>query len=118
MKQSRKEIINLGAWLALVIMIILFAVQTHTFNVNMVLFIIIVPTLLNLPLFFKSRTKSMLVFQLIMLVISLLIFILVTITMLMNASYNQLIRWSILFLAIIGMIFVIINLVSLISKRK
>ncbi|MGA3234546.1 hypothetical protein ACA593_17720 [Lactiplantibacillus pentosus] len=49
-----KNIAIFISWVSLASIIVLFAIQTHSFNQIMVLFLVILPTLLNVPLIFGS----------------------------------------------------------------
>ncbi|MGL5900596.1 MAG: hypothetical protein ACRCZW_13240 [Lactobacillaceae bacterium] len=90
------------SWVALIGIFFLFAVQTNSVNVIMVIFLLIVPSLLNLPLLFKGLNDATNTFQLITICIDVLIFILAIITAIFNDTYISYVRWGIGILSLVG----------------
>ncbi|AXX64492.1 hypothetical protein DS830_02990 [Bombilactobacillus bombi] len=102
MTKNLRNICIITSWLALIIVIILYACQTRTVNINMWLFLIIIPTLIYLPLFFNTSNNSIKYFKRLMIVISYVIFLLAIVTMSLNASYPFLIRIIIIILSLLA----------------
>ena len=97
-----KNIAIFISWVSLASIIVLFAIQTHSFNQIMVLFLVILPTLLNVPLIFKSRNKTTTNFQFLMIGISIAIFLLAIVTSILESTYINYVRWGMGLASIMG----------------
>lgn len=104
MNQVKKNIFISISWISLASIIVLFSIQTHSLNQNMALFLVILPTLLNMPLIFKSRNKTTTNFQFFMLGINIAIFLLAVGTAILEPTYISYVRWGMGVASIIGLL--------------
>lgn len=106
------------SWISLASIIVLFAIQTHSFNQNMIIFLLIVPTLLNLPLIFKNLNKVTTNFQIIMIGMNITIFLLAVGTAIFEPTYISYVRWGMGVASIMGLLINVYLINCSMGKKK
>lgn len=104
MIKNYKNIGVIASWSAMIIVVFLYAEQIKTVNSYMWLFLVIVPTLIYLPMLFKTTDNAVKIFKLLMLFVSYIIFTLAIIAMFINSVYPLFVRIIISTLSFVGIL--------------
>lgn len=92
------------SWGCLVAILILYGIQTRTFNKVMWGFSIVIPLLLYIPLLLPTNNRGTILYKKIMLLVSMIFFGLALVAAAMNFNYISFVRWGILTLSIVAMV--------------
>lgn len=106
------------SWLAQIGLVILMSIATRSVNQKMYWFILIVPTLVNLPLLLRATNRAERVLQNIMLVLSGAECLVGLIAIVVNQHYYSLIRGGIVLLSIIGLVMVSVVAFQMIKRQR
>lgn len=88
----------------MIIIVFLYAEQIKTVNSYMWLFLAIVPTLIYLPMLFRTTDNAVKIFKLLMLLASYIIFILAILAMFINSAYPLFVRVIISIFSFVGIL--------------
>ena len=104
MVKNFKNIGVIVSWISMINVVFLYAEQIKTVNSYMWLFLAIVPTLIYLPMLFRTTDNAVKIFKLLMLLVSYIIFVLATIAMFINSAYPLFVRIIISTLSFVGIL--------------